>query len=91
MMLLYPFASHLDLLYDKNTKTPDGQLFCPQLFKKLVNDCYLISKFIHTSYTDVLNITPMEKNTIIEFIKQDNDMENKRLQESIKNMKTNKH
>ena len=80
----------LDLLYDKNLKTKDNKLFAPQLFKKIVNDCYLISKFIHTSYTDVLDITPMEKNTLIEFIKQDNDAENKRFQESLKNMKQNK-
>ena len=93
MKFQLPFASQvnfLDLLYDKNATTKDGQLFAPQLFKKLVNDCYLISKFIHTSYNDVLDITPMEKDTLISFIKRDNEEENKRMQESLKNMKGKK-
>lgn len=80
----------LDLLYDKDTKTSDGKLFIPQLYRKLVNDCYLISKFIHTSYTDILDITPMERNYLLDFIKEDNDKENKKWQESLQNMKGNK-
>lgn len=80
----------LDLLYNKESTTPDGNLYCPQLFKKLVNDCYLISKFIHTSYNDVLELTPIEKNYLIDFIKQDNDRELKMMQEKMKATAKNK-
>ena len=77
----------LDLLYDKYLTTADGKLYCPQVFRKIANDCYLISKFIHTSYNEVLELTVMEKNYLLDFIKEDNDRENKRLQESLQNMK----
>lgn len=79
----------MDLLFKKDFKTPDGQLFNPQLFKKLVNDCYIISKVIHTSYNDVLQITPAEKNYLLAFIKQDNDNSNKKFQEQLNNMRNN--
>ena len=74
----------LDLLFDRESTTPDKKLFNPQLYRKLVNDCYLISKFLHTSYADVLNLTVIEKNYLLDFIKEDNDRENKRIQESLK-------
>lgn len=77
----------LDLLYDKDLKTPDGKLYCPQLFKKLVNDCYIISKFIHTSYNELLQLSVIEKNYLLDFIKQDKEQESKQIQENIQNMK----
>ncbi len=77
----------LNLLYDKNLTTQDGKLFCPQLYKKLVNDCYIISKILHTSYNDVLELSVIEKNYLLDFIKEDNDKENKRWQESLNNLK----
>lgn len=54
-------------------KTSDGKPYGPQRYKEIVRECYIISKVLHTSYTDVLSMSPTEKNMILEFIKQDND------------------
>lgn len=81
----------LNLLPDYNLKTPDGRYYYPQLYKKLVGDCYIISKVLHIPYSDVLDMSIIEKEYILEYIKQDNDMQNKRIQESIQNMRNNQN
>jgi len=51
--------------------TDDGKPFAPIRYKQIVKECYLISKNINTSYLDVLNITPTERQFIIEFLVQE--------------------
>ena len=76
----FPFASHLNFL-DQQT-TNDGRPFGPIRYKEIVKECYLISKNINTSYTDLLNITPVERNYMLQFLveeaKEREDMLNKR-------------
>lgn len=48
--------------------TDDGKPYGPYRYKQIVKECYLISKNSNTSYTDVLKITPLERNYILEFI-----------------------
>jgi hypothetical protein len=48
--------------------TNDGKPYGPYRYKQIVKECYLISKNSNTSYTDVLKITPLERNYILEFI-----------------------
>ncbi len=53
------------LIKDKDGKTkPYG----PIRFKEIVQERYLISKSINTSYTDTAKITPLERKYILEFI-----------------------
>ena len=37
--------------------------------KALIQECYLISRFCNTSYTDALKITPLEREYLLDFIK----------------------
>lgn len=60
------FASHLNFLDQQFTK--DGKPYGPIRYKEIVKECYLISKNINTSYNDVLQMTPTERNYILEFL-----------------------
>jgi len=65
--------------------TSDGKPYGPYRYKEIVKECYLISKNCNTSYTDLMKITPIEKNYLLEFISD----EFKRTEELIK--KTNEN
>lgn len=49
-------------------KTSDGKPYGPVKFKLLVKELYLIAKNCYTSYTDLLNITPAERDELINLI-----------------------
>lgn len=66
--------------------TSDGKPFGPYRYKQIVKECYLISKNSNTSYTDVMKITPQERNYILEFI----EGEAKRNQELMEKSKQRK-
>lgn len=51
--------------------TSDGQPYGPVRFKEIVKECFIISKNCATSYTDLMNITPIEKNYMLEFIAEE--------------------
>ena len=69
-MSLHRFALHqnfLDPLWvkDKNgNKVPYG----PIRYNEIVKECYLISKCIHTSYLDLMEVTPHERELFISYI-----------------------
>ena len=46
----------------------DGSPYGPTRYKERVRECYLISKNINTSYVDVLKITPVERNMMLNFL-----------------------
>ena len=54
-------------------------------YKRIIKECYLISKTLHTSYTDVLDITPSEKTELLNLIIE----ENKKLQSEMEKAKAN--
>lgn len=66
MKWLYPFASHLNFL-DPQTNS-DGTPYAPVRYEEIVKECYIISKNINTSYTDLLKITPTERNLLLKFL-----------------------
>nr|DAU00292.1 MAG TPA: hypothetical protein [Bacteriophage sp.] len=37
----------------------------------MVRECYLISKFINTSYLDAMKMAPIERKMVLEFIKDE--------------------
>lgn len=52
-------------------KDSNGNPYGPTRYKQIVKECYIISKNINTSYTDLLNITPIERGYLIEFLVED--------------------
>ncbi len=53
------------------TLTKDGKPYGPHRFKEIAKERYLISKFINTSYNDVGQLTPIEREYLIEFAADD--------------------
>ncbi len=83
MMLRLPFATHQNFLDPQLTS--DGQPYGPWRYKQIVKECYRISKNCGTSYTDLMNITPIERDYLIEFIVEEaqrtqEELEKKRLE-----------
>lgn len=66
--------------------TSDGKPYGPYRYKEIVKECYLISKNCNTSYTDLMKITPIEKNYLLEFITE----EFQRTEEMIKQSNENR-
>lgn len=69
MKLSLTFANNqtfLDPLY-----TDDGQPYAPARYRRIVQECYLISKNMNTSYSDVLKMTPKEREYLINFLLED--------------------
>lgn len=85
--MIIPFVSLPNFLDPQKTK--EGQPYGPIRYKELVRERYLISKYCHTSYKDVGDISPAEKNYLIEFIKEEAE-QIKQLKEDIKNKQQTK-
>lgn len=66
-MKLTPFFA-LDQSFLDPQKTKEGKPYGPARFKQLVQECYIISKNCNTSYSDVLDISPLERSYILQFI-----------------------
>ena len=63
--------------------TRDGKPYGPIRYKEIVRECYIIAKNSNTPYTDLMNITPIEKNYLMEFI-MDEFEANKKASEEFK-------
>lgn len=59
----------------------DGTPYGTSRYKEIVNECFLISKFCNTSYADVKQITPREREYLLEFINDDLEKQQKALEE----------
>lgn len=66
--------------------TKDGKPWGPKRYKEIVKERYMISKNLNTSYNDVGNITPLEREYLLSFIDEDlkrtKDILDKQMQES---------
>ena len=51
--------------------TTDGKPWGPHRYKEIVKERWYISKHTNTSYSDTGNITPLEREYLIEFINED--------------------
>lgn len=56
--------------------TFDGRPYAPERYQQIVEERYIISKHIHTSYYDMGDITPTERKYLLEFIRKDLEREN---------------
>jgi len=66
--------------------TSDGKPYGPVRYEQIVEERYLISKHIHTSYFDLGKITPIERKYILKFIRRDLEHENEVRNTQLRNM-----
>lgn len=62
--------------------TSDGRPYAPTRLAELVEERYQISKHLHTSYNDVGEMTPLERDYILKYIARDIQQENEMLQKA---------
>ena len=67
--------------------TSDGKPYAPVRYAEIVEERYLISKFIHTSYGDLAHVTPLERKYLLEYIKRDIERENEVKRKALDNQK----
>ena len=48
----------------------DGKPYGPKRFRSLVRECWYVSDNTHTSYTDVLDLSYLERHYLIQFINE---------------------
>lgn len=48
--------------------------------ENLIKERYYIAKFLHTSYTDLDDITPIERGMLLKFLKEDIESENQKIE-----------
>lgn len=57
--------------------------YAPKRYKEIVQECYLLSKNLNTSYTDTMKLTPLERNYLIQLLAQDFDEKRKAYEKEI--------
>jgi hypothetical protein len=67
--------------------TSDGRPYAPARFKDIVKERYLISRFSNTSYKDLDNVTPLEREYLLEFIYEEKQKEKEAYEEAKRNQK----
>jgi hypothetical protein len=59
----------------------DGKPYGPKRFKEIVKECWYISDNLHTSYTDILDLSVQERVYILECIKEKHEAQKKAIDE----------
>lgn len=70
-------------------ETKDGQPYAPIKYKQLVKECYLISKNTHTSYNEVMQMSPTERQYLLNFLFEDAQRREQELQAQKDTIKAN--
>lgn len=70
--------------------TSDGKPFGQERFKQIVQERYIISRRLHTSYTDTASISPTERSLILQFMKDDMQREQEALEQKMANRSSNR-
>lgn len=65
--------------------TSDGRPYAPKRFKEIVKERYLISRFSNTSYKDLDNVSPLEREYLLEFIYDEKQKEIEAYEEAKRN------
>lgn len=60
--------------------TSDNKPYAPFRYKEIVQECYVISKNLNTSYTDLMKVTPTERGYMLEFLNEEYDRTQRELQ-----------
>lgn len=59
---------------------PNGEPYAPKRFRDIAQECYWVSKYVHTSYNDVQDMTPKERELIISFITDELEKQEKEIE-----------
>jgi hypothetical protein len=65
--------------------TSDGKPYAPKRYKEIVRERYLISRFSNTSYKDLDNVSPLEREYLLEFIYDEKQKEIEAYEEAKRN------
>ena len=78
------FATQVNFLDPKWTRDEDGNKipYSHTRLKELIKQNYMISKNCNTSYNDVLQLTPLERDYLIGFIIEEAEDAKRMIQES---------
>ena len=71
-------------------KTSNGQDYGPYRYKQIIKELYIIAKNLHTSYTDLLDITPTEKHELLNLIIDENERSKEQMDKIKKEAKSKK-
>ena len=82
---MYPFGSTTHFL-DLQFSSDDNEIKST-LMEALIEERYYISKYTHTSYKDVDDITSFERKVLIKLISDDIDARNKAHESAMKSIK----
>jgi hypothetical protein len=63
-------------------RSKDGSPYGPKRYKEIVKECWYISDNLHTSYTDVLDLSFQERFYLIELINEKQDATKKAMEEA---------
>ena len=80
------FASHQNFLDPQLTS--DGKPYGPIRFRQIVKERYVISKQTHMTYEDTGNMTPAEREIIIQLLEEDSRREKEALEQAKKRRKS---
>ena len=53
--------------------TSNGKPYGPYRYKQIIKECYIIAKNCNTPYTSLMDITPTEKNELLNLIIEENE------------------
>lgn len=84
MKLSLTFAFNLNFLDPKLTE--DGKPYGPERYKRIAQECYLISKNMNTSYADVLKMTYKEREYLIKFLLDDFNENKKAIEQQMQSI-----
>lgn len=97
-MTFSPFFAWDQSFSDPHTiklQFPDGHVeekdYAPWKYKSIVRECVEISEAIHTSYVDLLKISPTERNYIYEYLREKSDKLKKKLEQQQEQIKQNQN
>ena len=81
MICSHPFESQMSFSDPQQLiKTDDGEMpYGVYRFQQIIDECFIISKTINTSYTDLMNISIRERDRMIEIIVEDNKKQKEEL------------
>ena len=68
--------------------TSNGEPYGPKRLQELIRQRYLISKFIHTSYTEVGEMSPTERESLILLIQKDVEADAARKKQEYEQMRS---
>lgn len=60
----------------------EGKPFGPWRYNEIIKECYFISKHINTSYTDLMDVTPLERKALMTNIQDEIKRQNELYEEA---------